>query len=102
MSEYIFVVCEVDGQVFAMVAEENDFRNNGGISDQHISQACGGNMPDILGWDEEAESFFMPWNDVVMPSDAHDDLLSKGLKFGAAFADWAENNTDGTVYRPQS
>lgn len=102
MNNYLFAVCEADGHVFAIVAEETDFLRNGGISDQHISQACGGSMPDILGWDEEAESFFLPWNDVMLPAEAHDDLVSKGLKFDSAFADWAEENGDGTIYRPQT
>ena len=100
MSNYIFAICEAGGQIMAVIAEGSDFRSNGGVSDEHISQGCGGSMPDILGWDEAMESFFLPWNEMMVASEAHDDLLSKGLAFDAELADWAAEEGDGTVFRP--
>lgn len=100
MSNYLFAVADCDGEITAVIVEESFFRQNGGIDDQHISKSCGGDMPDILGWDEVMESFFMPWNETMVASEAHDDLLKKGLTFDPNFADWADEDSDGDVYRP--
>lgn len=105
MSTYLFAVAEDwEGHLFAAVVEESFFRRRGCLNDQHISQTCGGPMPDILGWDEEMESTFSPWNEVMILCDAHDDLVRKGLVFDSALATFLERTvaSGGTVYRPQS
>jgi len=100
--EYFFVVCDTDGMVCAAIVEKRFFRQNGGIDDRHISVSNGGNMPDILGWDEETESYFLPWNQAITTIEAHGDLVSKGLKFDLAFADNCEQALGGTIYRPEN
>lgn len=105
MSNYLFAVAEnADGKVFASIVKESFFRKYGYLDDQHLSRSCGGQLPDILGWDEEMESSFVPWKPTMFLCDAHDDLVSKGFTFDSALADFLERTVarEGTVYRPGS
>lgn len=97
---YLFAVGETDGMIFAVVVQESYFRRKRGVSRDHISQSQGGSMPDILGWDEEVESYFLPWRRHMTTMEAHDDLIAKGLQFDARLATHVEQCYDGEIYRP--
>lgn len=97
---YLFVVGEEEDGVYATIVDEKFFRQHGYVEDQHITANCGGPLLDIPGWDEEAESYFLPTTPMTA-AQAHQDLESKGFVFDGDFYNFICDSTTSTPYKPK-